>query len=72
MKGGINKMLLTRLKWLSWLIAVGLPLLLFLATLLTGRLGLVELMFTFMLAGIISVPGWIIHFAQKQKTQNTV
>jgi hypothetical protein len=65
-------MLLTRLKWLSWLIAIALPVLLFLATVLTGQLGLFELILTFMLAGIISLPGWIIHFVQKQKKENTV
>jgi hypothetical protein len=65
-------MLLTRFKWLSWLSAVGLLLLLFLATVLTARLGMIELIIVLMLAGIISLPGWIIHFVQKEKTQNTV
>lgn len=60
-------MLLTTVKWLSWLTAAGLVLLLVLATVITARLGVVELITTVMLAGIISSPGWIIHFVQKTK-----
>lgn len=65
-------MLLNTVKWLSWLIAVGLVGLLFLAIVVTGQLGMVELIITFMLAGIISVPGWVIHSAQKQKKPSAV
>lgn len=65
-------MLFTTVKWLSWLTAAGLLALLVLGTMLTARLGAVELIITLMLAGIISLPGWLIHFVQKQKTQNSV
>ena len=65
-------MFLNTVKWLSWLIAVALVALPFLAMVLNGSIGLVELIVTFFVAGIISLPGWLIHSAQKQKKPNTV
>jgi hypothetical protein len=65
-------MLLNTFKWLSWLAAVALVVVLFLATVLTGRLGMAELIITLMFAGIISLPGWLIHSVQKQKRSNAV
>jgi hypothetical protein len=64
-------MLLTTLKWLTWLTAAGLIALLLLATVVRGSVGLMEVMIIFMLAGLVSVPGWVIYYAEKRKKQNT-
>jgi fatty acid desaturase len=57
-------MLLTIFKWLTWLSAIALVLAL---VFVGASVGIIELIVTLVLAGIISVPGWIIHFVQKGK-----
>ena len=60
-------MLLTTLKWLTWLSALGLIVFVWLVILLRGSIGLIELIITFLFAGLVSLPGWVIHFLQKRQ-----
>ena len=60
-------MLLTIIKWLTWLSAT-LVVLVFLAPLFVrGSVGVLELIVTVVLAGLISLPGWIIFCGQRKK-----
>jgi hypothetical protein len=59
---------LSVLKWLIWLFALGFLLLVLSAPLLVGgSLGPTEYIVSFFVVALMSVPGWIIHFIQQRK-----
>lgn len=63
-------MALTILKWLIWGIALGFLGLVLAAPLILGAsVGISEIVVTLFVVGLMSVPGWIIHFVQKRNTR---
>ena len=65
-------MILAIIKWLSWACALGFLLLVVAGTpLVTGQfIGFSELIVTGFVVGLMSAPGWIIHFTQRRRQRS--